>query len=132
MPEAAALYAQYRVAGAVIKPQNVYTNSVFNFCLLRLWFGGGALYAYSVDQNGKPTQIDEVQIDLKRYGVPKIDQHKIPIPPAKGPQEPSMHEAAKNQAVGKADSTAAGHEILSKPPPGKKRPPLRKTGRPGV
>jgi hypothetical protein len=127
-PEAAALYAQYQVAGAVVKPQNVYTNSVFNFVLLRLWFGGGALFAYAVDAQGRPTQIDEVKVDLKRYGIPKIDQHKIPIPPSKGPQEPSMHESAKNQAVGKgkSDSTAAGQRILTKPAPGKKRVTVRK------
>src|SRR5262249_22998787 len=103
--------------------------------LLRLWFGGGALFAYSVDAQGKPTQIDEVKIDLKRYGMPKIDQHKIPIPPAKGPQEPSTHESAKNQAVGKkADSTAARREILTKRARGKRRVRVRKptSGRPGA
>jgi hypothetical protein len=135
-PEAAALYAQYQVAGSVVKPQNVFTNSVFNFVLLRLWFGGGALFAYAVDAKGQPTQIDEVNVDLKRYGIPKIDQHKIPIPPAKGPQEPAMHESAKNQAVGTAkhDSTAAGKQLLTKPPPGKKHPPIRKpaASRPGA
>jgi len=132
--EAAALYSQYHVAGAVVKPQNVYTNTVFNFVLLRLWFGGGALYAYSVDQNGKATQMDEVKIDLKRYGVPKIDQHKIPIPPATGPHEPNTHESAAHQDMGKskADSTSAGREILTKPAPGKKRPPVRKTSRSGA
>jgi hypothetical protein len=120
MPQAAALYAQYQVAGSVVKPQNVYTNSVFNFVLLRLWFGGGAMYAYAVDQNGKPTQIDEVNVDLKRYGIPKIDQHKIPIPPTRGPKEPMKVEktpppAASNMS--NADTSTVNKRLLG-PKPG--------------
>src|SRR5206468_3660698 len=87
-PASAAMFAEYKVAGAVVKPDNVVTGKVFNFVLLRLWFGGGELYTYAVDKSAKPQLIDKVQVDLTRYGTPKIDQHKIPLPPAKGPAEP--------------------------------------------
>ena len=65
--------------------------------------------------------IDKVQIDLKRYGVPTIDQHKIPIPPQKGPVE-KVAEDVKDRAKAKAkpDSVSASRRILSKPPPGRK------------
>jgi hypothetical protein len=67
-------------------------------------------------------------MDLKRYGVPKIDQHKIPIPPAKGPQEPAHTAMAPTtgpatmagmaiKATGKVDTTSASTRILSKPAP---------------
>ena len=122
MPVAAQRFSEYKVAGAVVKPANVYTNTVFNFVLLRLWFGGGELYAYAVDKSAKPTLVDQVKVDLARYGVPKVDQHKIPIPPAKGPSEPSAHESSKHQDMTKmADSTIASRRILTKPPPGRKR-----------
>jgi hypothetical protein len=49
--------------------------------------GGGDLHTYAVDSRAQSTLIDEVNIDLKRYGTPKIDQHKVPLPPAKGPAE---------------------------------------------
>lgn len=121
--QAAVIYAENHVAGGVIKPQNVFTASVFNFTLLRLWFGGGEVYSYAVDQKAKLTQIDQVQIDLNRYGIPKIDQHKIPLPPAKGPSEPVENEMKKPAAAAvKADSTSAGERLMAKPPPGKKKP----------
>lgn len=120
-------YSEYKVAGGVIKPENVVTSSVFNYVLLRLWFGGGEMYAYSVDAKAKQQLIDKVQIDLERYGRPKIDQRKIPIPPAKGPSEPVAHEAAKDVAPAKADSVENSARILTKPPPGKKTPLAKKT-----
>jgi len=128
--EVARLFSEYKVAGSVVKPENVFSAQVFNFVHLRLWFGGGEFYTYAVDQNSKSTLIDKVQIDLKRYGVPKIDQHKIPIPPSKGPSEPPHASIAPtsgpavaamkgmaNPALGKVDSTTASKRILSKPAP---------------
>jgi hypothetical protein len=124
-PVAAGLFGEYKVAGSVVKPENVFTARVFNYTLLRLWFGGGELFSYAVDAQGKSTQIDRVKIDLTRYGVPKVDQHKIPVPPAKGPSETKPKPmAAMMTAPSKvlADSTVRSEKILSKPPPGKKTP----------
>jgi hypothetical protein len=106
----------------VIKSENVVTARVFNFVLMRLWFGGGEFFTYAVDQNSKMTEIDKVQIDLKRYGIPKIDQKKMPLPPQKGPSEPVAHEDMKPSTAAKQDSVSASKRILSKPPPGKKAP----------
>lgn len=120
-PVSAAMFAQYKVAGSVVKPENVVTDKVFNFVLLRLWFGGGELYTYAVDKSSTPQLIDKVQIDLARYGRPKIDQHKIPLPPAKGPAEPMATETSKHvPARARADSTHNSQRLLAKPPPGKK------------
>jgi predicted MPP superfamily phosphohydrolase len=119
----APIFAQYKVAGGTVKPENTFSLKAFHFVLARLWFGGGELYAYSVDQNGTSQLVDKVQVDLKRYGVPKIDQHKLVIAPAKGPSEPLTAESNKVKTGGvKTDSTAASRRILSKPAPGKKTP----------
>jgi len=117
--ESARLYSEYKVAGSVVKPENVFTSQVFNFTHLRLWFGGGELYTYAVDQNSGTKLIDHVQVDLNRYGIPKIDQHKMPLPPAKGPAEVMKTAAAMPgmTAVAKVDSTSASERLLSKPPP---------------
>jgi hypothetical protein len=113
-----------------VKPENVVSDKVFHFTHLRLWFGGGDLRAYAVDSKSQSTLIDRVQIDLTRYGIPKIDQHKMPLPPEKGPTESMKHEAAAQpgmpagmHAGAKIDSTSASKRLLSKPPPGKKQPP---------
>jgi 3',5'-cyclic AMP phosphodiesterase CpdA len=119
---AAPVYAAYKVAGAEMRPQDVLTAKAFNFVLMRLWFGGGEFYAYAVDNNAKASLIDKVQVDLKRYGVPKIDQHKIPIAPQKGPSEPVANEQRKPKTAAKADSVTASRRLLSKPAPGKKAP----------
>jgi len=116
------MFADYKVAGGVIKSENVVTARVFNFVLMRLWFGGGEFFTYAVDQNSKMTEIDKVQIDLKRYGIPKIDQKKMPLPPQTGPSEPVAHEDMKPSTAAKQDSVSASKRILSKPPPGKKAP----------
>jgi hypothetical protein len=126
--EVARLFSEYKVAGSVVKPENVFSAQVFHFVHMRLWFGGGELYTYAVDQKSQSTLIDKVAIDLKRYGVPKIDQHKIPIPPSTGPKEPSHTSVAPTSgpaakagmvmaAPGKVDSTTASKRILSKPSP---------------
>jgi predicted MPP superfamily phosphohydrolase len=116
--ESARLYSEYKVAGSVVKPENVLTSQVFNFTLLRLWFGGGDFYTYAVDEKSKATLIDKVQIDLNRYGVPEIDQHKMPLPPAKGPTEAKKSDSSMADTTGaKVDSISAGKRLLSKAPP---------------
>jgi len=117
--ESARLYGEYKVAGSVVKPENVFVSQVFNFTHLRLWFGGGKLYTYAVDKNANAKLIDEVQIDLNRYGVPEIDQHKVPIPPSTGPSAARKPEASMptRLAGAKVDSTATSERLLSKPPP---------------
>ena len=123
--ESARLYSEYAVAGSVVKPQNVLTDEVFNFVHLRLWFGGGEFYAYAVDQNAKTSLIDKVQVDLARYGTPKIDQHKMPLPPAKGPRGAMGSAEDKGMpmpAPAGKDSISASKRILEGRPPGKKKP----------
>jgi hypothetical protein len=112
--ESARLMSEYKVAGSVVKPENVFTSQVFNFSHLRFWFGGGSLYTYSVDDKSKATLIDNVQIDLKRYGIPKIDQRKLIVAPSKGPTA-VMRPAPTTDAA--ADSIAASKRLLAKPPP---------------
>jgi hypothetical protein len=117
--QSAQIYSEYKVAGSVVKPENVFTDQVFNFTHLRLWFGGGDLYTYAVDKDSHVTVIDHVQIDLNRYGIPKIDQHKMPLPPAKGPAEVMKTAAAMPAMPASAmvDTSAASDRLLSKPPP---------------
>lgn len=107
-----ALFSEYHVAGATVTPDHVFTSAVFHFLRLRLWFGGGELTAWAVDAKSRATQIDRVKIDLSRYGVPRIDQHKIPIPPAKGPKE---HMKDTHTMASSADTTAASAPLLKKP-----------------
>jgi hypothetical protein len=121
--ESARLFSEYKVAGSVVKPENVFTSQVFNFSHLRFWFGGGSLYTYSVDDKSKATLIDNVQIDLKRYGIPKIDQRKLIVAPSKGPTA-IMRPAPTTDAA--ADSIAASKRLLAKPPPKAAAPVRRK------
>jgi len=119
----AQLYSEYAVAGSVVKAQNVLTDEVFNFIHLRLWFGGGEFYAYAVDKNAKTSLIDKVQIDLTRYGTPKIDQHKMPLPPAKGPRGTMASAGGKGMTMTPVSSdSSASERILMGPPPGKTIP----------
>ena len=48
-PEAGKLFSEYKVAGSIVKPENVVSDKVFNFSHLRLWFGGGDLRSYAVE-----------------------------------------------------------------------------------
>ncbi len=131
--ESARLFSEYKVAGSVVKPENVFTSRVFNFTVLRMWFGGGDLYTYAVDKKSNVELIDRLQIDLKRYGTPKIDQRKVVLPPAEGPVEPAKPVASMpNRPAGeKVDSTAVSRRLLSKAPPSAKpkKPVIRKTAR---
>jgi hypothetical protein len=131
--ESARLFSEYKVAGSVVKPENVFTSQVFNFTHLRLWFGGGDFHTYAVDQNSNAVLIDKVQIDLNRYGVPKIDQHKVPVPPVKGKAD-VIKTVASSPPAAKVDSTTASERLLTKPPPSgrRKRKPLSTVHRDSV
>ena len=130
--ESARIMSQYRVAGSVIKPENVFTASAFHFILVRLWFGGGELYTYEVDKHSKTRVIDHVEIDLKRYGIPQIDQQKMVVVP-KGPEQPPEEPKAGAAAATSAQpDTSAQDKKLSEPPPGGKapaKPPAKKKSR---
>ena len=117
--QSARLFAQYRVAGSIIKPENVFTSQVFNFTLLRMWFGGGDITTYAVDEKAGVQVIDELKVDLGRYGIPKVDQHKLIIPPATGPQEVEAPEKGMpaRPPGEKVDSTATSARLLSQPKP---------------
>lgn len=122
--ESARLFSEYKVAGAVIKPTNVYTGEFFHFIHVRLWFGGGDFYTYAVEPTGKVKLIDDVKIDLKRYGVPKIDQKKMPVLEKEPKQPPPLEETKKRQVVtAKSDSLSASKRLKSK------ASPVRKQGR---
>jgi len=125
--EAARLLSTSKAAAGVIKPENVYTAMINNFTYLRLWFGGGELQTFAVYKDGTTKLADQVSIDLKRYGTPKIDQHKVPIAPT-GRAAPSSMEAKATHGIAvKADTTAASRRIESHPPPGKKKKPRSST-----
>ena len=117
--ECARLFSEYKVAGSTVRPEDVYAGAINNFVHLRLWFGGGQLFAFAVDQNGNAKLVDNVKINLKRYGIPKIDQKKIPIPPT-GPTHPSSMQTKMEKGVQmKSDTTGASKRIETQPPPGK-------------
>ena len=118
--KAAQMFSMYKSAGGAIKPENVYTAMINNFTLLRLWFGGGEFQTFAVYKDGTVKLVDQVSIDLQRYGIPKIDQHKIPIDPT-ARVAASNAEASEKQGIDmKADTTAASHRIQTQAPPGKK------------
>ena len=118
--QAAQLYSEYHVAGSTVKPENVFTGVFNHFIHVRLWFGGGEINTYSVDRHtAKTALVDNVHIDLTRHGIPKIDQHKMPIaikPPATG----GPHEENVKKVPAKSDSIAASKRILTKPAPSKR------------
>ena len=128
MTESARLFSEYKVGEAVVKPENVFTSQVFNFTHLRLWFGGGDLTTYAVDNQSAVTRIDELKVDLNRYGIPKVDQHKMPVPPSKGPSETAKTDVSMpaRSAGATVDSTAVSGRLLSKPPPSVVNKPKRK------
>jgi hypothetical protein len=106
------------VAGATVKPENVYSGEVFHFIHLRLWFGGGDFFTYGVEKGGGVKLIDYVQVDLERYGTPEVDQKKMPLPP-KGPEIPAPPEESKDKAsiTAGADSLSASQRLQSQPAP---------------
>ena len=115
--QSAQMFAKYKVAGARVDSANVVAGSFNHFIHVRLWFGGGELYTYAVDRHSRTTLADKVRIDFTRYGVPRIDEHKVPILP-KAPSTPGAHEeAAKNPSPARSDSTATSDRILKTPSP---------------
>jgi hypothetical protein len=97
---------------------------------LRLWFGGGELITYAVDKDANASRIDDVKIDLQRYGIPKIDQFKIVLPPAEGPQEATDVAAARDTtAEAGGDSLSSSERLLSKPAPTKQPSAPRRRSR---
>lgn len=95
--EAARLFSDYgEIAGCEFQPQDVFASEVFHFIHLRIWFGGGQFFTWAVDENGQRQLIDDVAIDLGRYGIPKIDQHKMPMPSEKREEQlPPTEETPK-------------------------------------
>ncbi len=115
--QSAKLFAEYKVAGSTVKPENVVTGSFNHFIHVRLWFGGGELYTYAVDHLSRTTLADKVRIDLTRYGIPKIDEHKMPIP-ANGPATSGPHEEnVKKPNPARVDTVANSRRILTTPSP---------------
>jgi hypothetical protein len=111
--QSAALYGEYKVAGSVVKPENVYTGRFYHFIHMKLWFGGGEFYTYAVEKGGKVRLADHVGIDLERYGVPEVDQQKMPVPQQKTKSPP---EDSKRPKSASTDSTSASKRIESSPP----------------
>ena len=117
--QSAVMFSQYKVAGATVKPENVYTGEIFHFIHLRLWFGGGDFFTYAVEKDAKVKLIDYVQVDLERYGIPEVDQKKMPLPPKEGPAIPAPPEEGKDKqtATAGSDSVSASERIQAQPPP---------------
>jgi hypothetical protein len=80
-------------------------------------------------RDGTVRLADHVQIDLKRYGVPKIDQHKVPIPAEPKSQPPPTEENPKAKGListTKSDSVSAvSKTIKNTPPPSRAKTPVR-------
>jgi hypothetical protein len=134
--EAARLFSMYTSNGGTIKPENVYTAVINNFSFLQLWFGGGEMQTYAVYKDGSVKLVDQLNIDLKRYGKPKIDQHKVVVAPTARAAPSSMEaKGTHGIAAAKTDTTAASQRIQTHPAPGKKAHkgrvvPARKTPTP--
>jgi hypothetical protein len=116
--------------GVKIDPKNVYTAMINNFTLLRLWFGGGEIQTFAVEKDGSVKLADQVNIDLKRYGKPKIDQYKVVVQPTARVQTSGMEARAKAGVPEKADTTAASKRLETSRAPGKKKPGLKPASAP--
>ena len=75
--------------------------------------------SFAVYKNGSVKLVDQVKIDLKRYGTPKIDQHKVVVAPTARAAPSTMEAKAKHGIAAKADTTAASRRLESQRPPGK-------------
>jgi hypothetical protein len=117
--ESAEMFSEYRVGGGVILPENVFTSINYHFVHVRLWFGGGELCTFAVAKDSSVMLIDRVEIDLKRHGIPAIDQFKRVIP-AEGPKAPPPADESKGAAAtaAKSDSLSAGEKLKTEPAPG--------------
>jgi hypothetical protein len=123
--ESAKLFSGYHVAGATVEPQNVVTGSFNHFIHVRLWFGGGEIATWAVDQKSATTLADKVRIDLSRFGIPKIDEHKMPIVAKVASTSGPHEENVKKINPAKVDTLANSRRILTTPTP-------RNTGKPAV
>ncbi len=115
--QSAQMFSEYRVAGSTVKPENVFTGSFNHFIHVRLWFGGGEIYTYAVDAQSRTTLADKVRIDFTRYGVPRIDEHKMPILPKGPPTTPPQEGDVKKSNPARVDTLANSQRILTKPSP---------------
>jgi len=84
------------------------------------------LQTFAVYKDGSVKLVDLVKIDLKRYGKPKIDQHKVPIASTARVAPSSMEAKAKQGISAKADTTSASRRIETQRPPGKKPVRIRR------
>lgn len=109
--EASRIYSLYQVSGAEFKPENVVAAAVYHYVHMRLWYGGGELYTYAVDRNNKDQLIDHVEIDLQRFGTPKIGQDKMPIPQTEGPEQPVRSESS-NPSTAPPDTTKGVRPVV--------------------
>ena len=128
--EAGRMFAAYGdIAGCSFRPENVYASMSFGYTMTRFWFGGGDLRTYAVDAKGEDTLIDHVEIDLKRFGTPEIDQNKMPLPPVSGPSQPAPPEEKESvdRTEAPADSASAVKPVTK--PSSKPRPARRPGGR---
>ena len=115
--EAGQLFSEYgEIADCEFQPQDVFASEVFHFIHLRIWFGGGQFFTWAVDEEGQRTLIDEVEIDLGRFGIPKIDQHKMPVPADKLDQPPPTEETP--EGAKEIQEKAAEGSGVANPPAG--------------
>jgi hypothetical protein len=129
--EAGRMFAEYEIDGCEFKPENVYASAVFSYTVMRFWFGGGDLRTFAVDAKGEDALIDEVEVDLKRFGVPEIDQNKMPLPPSEGPKQPPPPEESAGEPRTEAPSdSASAVKPVTKPSskPRSATPPRRPGG----
>ncbi len=109
--EASRIFSLYQVPGGEFKPENVVAAAVYHYVHMRLWYGGGEFYTYAVDRNNKDQLIDHVEIDLKRFGTPEIDQDKMPIPPTEGPKQP-VESKLPNPMTAPPDTTKGVRPVV--------------------
>ncbi len=107
--EAGRMFAAYELPDCRFEPENVFASMVFSYSIMRFWYGGGELTTYAVEADGSDERIDHIAVDLKRFGIPELDQQKIPIPPSEGPRQPAPPEEASttDRNVAPSDSASA-------------------------
>ena len=80
----------------------------------------------------RTTLADKVRIDLSRYGIPRIDEHKLPIPGSEGASAGPHEEDVERLNPAYVDTLENSRRILTTPPPREARSPQVKqsvTGR---
>lgn len=130
--EAGRMFASYKLPDCGFEAENVYASMSYSYTVFRYWFGGGDLRTYAVAADGSDQLIDQLAVDLKRFGIPEIDQHKLPVPPKSGPSQPTPKEEATSVPRTEAppDSASAVKPVTSPASkPGTKTSPIRTGGR---